>query len=124
MEPFHQFDAQAFAFRCDTVADEVFLLDFFGILQRPVIILACRIVCRINFGILTEQFLRHGCSVAVPQCICAQQIFQAYGFIDHINICRQCEPACIFHVHCGTPPFRCNHIMFLYIFFVVEIEEH
>ena len=105
MKAFHQRNAERFTSCRDTVADQIFLLDFLWMLHCPVIVLAGGVVCRVDFGVLTQQFFRHGGSVAVPQGICAQQIFQAYGLVNHVHICRQGEPACIFCIHCGTPPY-------------------
>ena len=106
VEAFHEPDAEGLPLCRDTVADQVFLLDLLRVLHRPGVVLARGVVGCIDLGVLVQKRFGHGGAVTVAQGVRAQQIFQADRLIDHIHVCRQCQSACVFHIHFDSLLFR------------------
>ena len=98
MEPFHQLNAQPGIPGRYSFADQIFLLYFIGIRICPLIIFSGGIISSIFLPILRQKFFRHRRSVAIPQGIRPEKIFQTYCLIHHIYIGRQCQPSCHTHI--------------------------
>ena len=100
IKPLHQGNLQGGALGGIERSHKIHLLDFVGILPRPVVVLAGGVVSGINFGVHVLQLLRKIRAVAVPEGVRAPAFHQLQRTGDNVHIGGNgYKSFCFFHIN-------------------------